>query len=139
MHTGLVWPFSLAEYEAVCPNGHPVELATGYSVFAPSNWQQEGYCAVCKRSVQRTVGMKGMEFVSGPIHWRGETTSEEQEWQHDILSAHNCPRCRQLGAQEVARAVRQIIAAKRKSGGATTCAVAILFALENMTGKDGDG
>ncbi|OGC38308.1 hypothetical protein A2V54_01325 [candidate division WWE3 bacterium RBG_19FT_COMBO_53_11] len=138
MRTGLAWPYNLARYEAQCPEGHTVELFTGYNVFAPSTWQQVGNCGTCKRAVQRTVGMRGMEFVSGPIHWYGESTQAEQEWQHDVLSAHECPRCRQLGAREVARAIRQIIAAKRKSGGATTCAFAILSALATMTGEDGD-
>lgn len=107
---GLVWPFSLASYEALCPEGHPVALSNGYTVFAPASWEQNGLCEICKRSVQRTVGMKGMEFVAGPIHWFGVKTEEEKTWFHDVLSAHNCLRCRELGAQELAETLLDVVA-----------------------------
>lgn len=109
---GLIFPFSVAEYETTCPNGHPVTLSTGYSTFAPDWWKQWGVCQVCGRSVERTVGFRRGKFLAGPIHWVGEKIEEEKIWSHDVLSVHRCERCRQLAKEELAQALLAEIGAK---------------------------
>ncbi|PJE51767.1 hypothetical protein COV28_01745 [candidate division WWE3 bacterium CG10_big_fil_rev_8_21_14_0_10_48_23] len=107
----LVYPFNIAEYEATCPNGHPVELSTGYCSSAPSWWKQCGTCRVCRRSVERTVGVRGEQFLAGPIHWYGEKTEEEKNWVHDVLNVHRCDRCYLLAKKELAQALLEKIRA----------------------------
>lgn len=101
----LVWPFSKAEYETKCPNGHEVQLATGYCVSAPSDWDQWGHCPICGKDVERTVGIVDGKFVAGPIHWKGETTEGEEHWRHDVLHRHHCDRCFHFGEVKVAQVV----------------------------------
>ncbi len=102
----LVFPFDMAEYEAICPNGHLVALSTGYSVFAPTWWKQWGTCQICRLGVERTVGIRlstpGAQLVMGPIRWAGERVKEEEDWMHDVLTEHCCERCRQLAREGLA-------------------------------------
>jgi hypothetical protein len=116
MSEGLAWPFNLAEYAALCPEGHHVELSNGYTVFAPKWWLQQGRCEVCRRNVERMVGVPRGEFLAGPVHWLGEQTEEEKVWHHDVFNEHNCPRCRQLGAHELAQILRMAIATGERTG-----------------------
>lgn len=102
----LIFPFDIAEYEAICPNGHLVTLSTGYSVFAPTWWLQWGTCQICCLGVERTVGVRfsptGAQFVMGPIRWARERVKEEEDWMHDVLVEHRCERCLQLAREELA-------------------------------------
>lgn len=131
-----VYPFNIAEYEAVCPNGHPVELSTGYSVSAPSWWHQWGTCQICRRGVERTVGVifRGEDapcgrFVAGPIHWAGEKIKEEEDWSHDVLNAHRCERCHLLAKKELARTLRDELRALKEevAGDIQPVDVALVF------------
>lgn len=124
---GIAYPFNVAEDEATCPNGHPVKLSTGYSVSAPSWWMQFGVCQICKRSVERTVGMPHSQFAAGPIHWAGEETEEEANWKHDVLNEHRCERCRELAQVELVQTLLGEI-----EGGAGLAKVVSL--LEELTG-----
>ena len=101
-----VKPFSLASKTGKCPNGHSVKLSTGYSVFAPSEWEMWGSCSICGKCVSRTVGMVDGVYFEGPIHWMGEQTKEEKVWLHDVLHRHNCERCRQSGAEILALTIQ---------------------------------
>lgn len=137
----LVFPFNIAEHEAVCPNGHPVELSTGYSSSAPSWWQQWGTCRICKRGVERTVGVIFRsedalcgQFVAGPIHWAGEEIEEEKIWSHDVLHAHRCDRCYLLAKKELAQALLQKIRARVEEFQMATLTEAdIASSLEELT------
>lgn len=51
----LAYPFSEVSYKAECPNGHMVELSTGYCVFAPSSWEQIGWCEHCGSYYHRFI------------------------------------------------------------------------------------
>ena len=106
-----IWPFTLAEYETLCPKGHHVELFNGYTVYAPSWWNQWGRCDTCHRDIERMVCLHGEKFFAGPIHWLGAPeTAEQKNWFHDVLQEHNCPRCRQIGAQDLAQLLQRKIA-----------------------------
>jgi len=102
----LVWPFSIADYDCLCPRGHLVKLATGYSTFAPNWWDQVGSCKDCGRGVSRKVGVRSSEFVAGPVHWLGEETEEENNWFHDVLNQHVCRRCVELGMIKLAEIIK---------------------------------
>lgn len=101
----LEWPFNMASYEALCPENHKVKMSTGYLVHAPDEWTQIGECPNCNRILVRQVGMAGMDFVAGPVHWQGEDCAAEKIWRHDVLRHHQCVRCQVLGMNSLIKII----------------------------------
>lgn len=69
----LDWPFNQVDYDAECPEGHMIELSTGYSVGARTGapWQQLGWCGYCRSDYIRTITQTGDgRFEVGPLTLR---------------------------------------------------------------------